>query len=97
MYTVAANDDYSWDGLFESSGRHSDDGYVVEARIPFKSLRFRSGPGTRWGLHVERWIARKGEKTSWRPLSRDNASYLGQMGVLTGLDHARGGRAVNLW
>ena len=96
LYTVAGSDDYSWDGVFDSRGRLTDEGYIVEARIPFKSLRFRSGAGTRWGLHVERWIARKGERTSWQPLSRDNASYLGQMGVLAGLDHAHGGRALDL-
>jgi hypothetical protein len=77
IYTVAGSDDYSWDGIFESRGRVTDRGFTIEARIPFKSLRFRSGPGTVWGIHLQRWIARKAERVSWRPLSRDNNSFLG--------------------
>ena len=46
--------DLSADFVFESKGRITDDGYVVEMRIPFKSLRYQSRDPQDWGLHVVR-------------------------------------------
>jgi len=36
-----ANIDRTWDGVLTSKGAITDDGFVVEAAIPFKSLRLR--------------------------------------------------------
>ena len=45
------NEDDKWDGLWESASRITEDGYVVEMKIPFSTLRFKSGPGDKtWGL-----------------------------------------------
>ena len=33
-------EDFSWDAIWESAGRITDTGYVVEAAIPFNQLRF---------------------------------------------------------
>src|SRR5690606_26021178 len=45
------NEDASWDGLWTSAGRITADGYQVEVRIPFSTLRFRDTDGPqRWGV-----------------------------------------------
>ena len=50
--TSSAEEDLSWDALFDTSGSLVEDGWVAEMAIPFKSLRY---PGTgdtqshRWG------------------------------------------------
>ncbi|MDQ2701484.1 MAG: carbohydrate binding family 9 domain-containing protein [Pseudomonadota bacterium] len=45
------NEDDSWDGLWTSAGRITADGYEVEIRIPFSTLRFRDTADVRrWGL-----------------------------------------------
>jgi hypothetical protein len=90
------NVDLEWDTVFESAGRVTGDGWVVEAAIPYRSFRYQAGPERRWGLHVERWIARKAEKTSWQPISRDRASLLAQMGAISGLDGLPRGRSLEL-
>jgi hypothetical protein len=77
--------DLTWDGVFQSRGRLTSSGYEIEAAIPFRTLRYRIGPGVAWGLHVQRWIARKAERVHWQPISRDRAELLPQMGALTGL------------
>jgi hypothetical protein len=88
------NIDWSWDGVLESRGSVSAEGFVLEIAIPFKSIRYQSGRP--WGLHIERWIARKGEKIQWRPISRDDSSFLVQMGELGGLDAVASGRALDV-
>ena len=40
------DEDGSWDGVWYSATRVTDFGYVVEMAIPFKSIRFKEGPGT---------------------------------------------------
>src|SRR5690606_22883456 len=52
--TFGGNSDTSPDFLFESQGRLTAEGYVVEVRIPFKSLRYPSADEMTWGINVER-------------------------------------------
>ncbi|WP_162301453.1 carbohydrate binding family 9 domain-containing protein [Cognatilysobacter segetis] len=48
---ATGNEDDSWDGLWTSAGRVTADGYDVEIRIPFSTLRFRDTEGAkRWGV-----------------------------------------------
>lgn len=90
------NIDRTWDGVLVSKGRIIDDGYVVEAAIPFKTLRYEAGADARWGLHIQRWVARKAENASWRPISREASSLLTQMGTLSGLTDLAGRSAMDL-
>ncbi len=88
--------DLTWDGILESKGRVADDGYVVEAAIPFKTLRFQSGGKQTWGLHLQRWIARKAERIHWQPISRAVQELLPQMGQLEGLEDIFAKRTLDL-
>lgn len=86
--------DLTFDAILESRGAITPDGYVVEAAIPFKSLRFKTDGG--WGLHVQRWIARRAELTSWQPFRRDTSGLLIQQGRLTGLADVFAGRTLDI-
>ena len=90
------NIDRAWDGVIESKGRLTPTGYVVEVAIPFKALRFPRAEVSTWGLHLERWIAREGERISWRPISRSVSSLLTQMGSLGGIRAAAIGPSFEL-
>src|ERR1051325_4622344 len=48
---VENSEDLSWDAIWDSAARITDDGYIVEIAIPLQQLRIpaRSGPQT-WGL-----------------------------------------------
>jgi hypothetical protein len=79
------NTDKNPDFLFESRGRLTEDGYVVEIRIPFKTLRFPTSPVQDWGLQVERVTQRTGYRDTWTDVRRASASYLLQAGTIVGL------------
>lgn len=83
--------DTSPDFLYESSGRITDSGYVVEVRIPFKSLRYPAGDVMRWGINIERRTQRTGFTDAWPATRRGSASFLAQGGMLTGLQDLRRG------
>lgn len=88
--------DFSPDFLYDSRGRLTADGYVVEVRIPFKSLKFASAPTQRWGINVIRSLAATGAEESWAPVSRDNPSRLAQSGTLAGMHDLHPGRLFEL-
>jgi hypothetical protein len=85
-------DDKTPDFQFDSKGRLTDFGYVVEVRIPFKTLRYPGGraPQT-WGLQIRRIVQRTQYKDTWTDARRAGESFLAQSGAIAGLhDMQRG-------
>ena len=88
--------DLSPDFVFESKGRLTPDGYEVEVRIPFKTLRFPSAARQAWGLHVTRMQQWNAHEDSWAPARRAAASFLAQAGTLDGLTELKRGLVLDL-
>lgn len=80
------NMDDSWDTFFYSDGQIDDQGYTVEAAIPFKSLRFPDEDPKTWNLVLGRNLPRTGEIIIWPRYSRSIPGLLsqGRGFVLTG-------------
>jgi hypothetical protein len=84
---ASGEQDDSWDALFDARATRVDDGWIVEMRVPFKSLRYPAKPAGeahRWGFQIKRTIEGKDEEIVWAPVSRDVQGFLTQMGVLHG-------------
>jgi hypothetical protein len=101
IYTEGNNNgndtDMNVDVLMESKGVMLPDGWSVEAKIPFKSLRYTAGKGKLWGIHVLRKITRfNNEQDSWMPINRNINGLLVQAGKLTGLDEIKAERTLEL-
>jgi len=79
------NIDANPDFRFESKGQLTDSGYVVEVRIPFKSLRFPAGDPQTWGINVVRNVQSTGFEDTWTDARRATASFLSESGTLTGI------------
>lgn len=94
--TFGGNTDDSPDYVFDTAGRLTEDGYVIEFRIPFKSLRLPGTGEQSWGLQVERTVQRTGYKDTWTDVRRANASYLLQAGTITGLHDLERGVVVEV-
>jgi hypothetical protein len=87
IFSESNGEDFSFDIVMESKGTLTSDGYVVEAAIPFKSIRYEVGKDKVWGLHLLRRIKRfNDELDSWMPLSRDISGTLIQAGRITGIE-----------
>jgi Domain of unknown function (DUF5916)/Carbohydrate family 9 binding domain-like len=95
---MTGNEDDSWDAIWDSAGRITDEGYVVELRIPFSSLRFPPSDGEMtWGLHAHRSYPRDKEHSiAVVPLDRDDTCYLCQEAKLTGLAGIEPARSIEL-
>lgn len=92
LATVDLTQDYVW----QSKGRLLDDGYEVELRIPFKSIRFQRGESQDWGLQVVRQTQRTGFQDTWAPTSRANQAYQAQAGYLRGMRGMKRGLVLDV-
>lgn len=88
--TIDKNPDF----LFDSKGRRTVDGFVVEVRIPFKSLRYPGADIQTWGINVRRQVQRTGYVDTWTGVLRANASFLAQAGTITGMHDLHRGVVV---
>jgi hypothetical protein len=77
----------NWDGSWEVATSRDGEGWYVEMRIPFSTLRYGSAEAQRWGLNVARYIRRNNEQAFWSPVPRQYDLYrLTEAGVLDGLE-----------
>jgi hypothetical protein len=90
--TSDTNPDYQWD----SKGRLTDEGFVVEVRIPFKSLRYPGNGPQKWGLNIQRKVQRTGYQDTWTDVRRASSSFLVQAGAIDGLHDMKRGVVTEL-
>ncbi|HSR42269.1 MAG TPA: DUF5916 domain-containing protein, partial [Longimicrobiales bacterium] len=89
--------DASWDAIWSSAGRIAPEGWVVEAAIPFRSLRFPAGGDRAWGFHVRReWPRSDRVETRSMHWDRDRACQLCQANRVTGISGVSPGLDVEL-
>ena len=91
-------EDSSWDGLWQSAGQITADGYDVEIRIPFSTLRFPTGGGDqRWGISLFRsWPRDKRHQLTSHRVPRESNCFQCEWGKYEGLAGARQGRNLEV-
>ncbi len=77
--------DERWDAVWESAVRIVDEGWIVEMKIPYSSLRFPSGNHRDWGMNIFRSIRRYRELSAWNYVNQEENSTNAQAGILAGL------------
>ena len=84
----------SFDALWYSDGRITDQGYIVWMEIPFKSMRFPSSSIQDWKISFGRSIPRNNEYAAWPHVSREIQGRLTQASDLTGLENVSPGKNI---
>jgi hypothetical protein len=79
--------DRNWDAVWDSKTRIVADGWVVEMKIPYFSLRFGKKELQNWGLQFNRFIRRKNENSFWSPVDPNVSGFINQFGELRGLQN----------
>jgi Domain of unknown function (DUF5916)/Carbohydrate family 9 binding domain-like len=79
--------DKSWDAVWESKVNMKSDGWTVEMRIPYISLRFAKKDVQSWGIQLVRSIRRNNETSFWNPVDPKINGFVNQFGNLNGLEN----------
>jgi hypothetical protein len=75
------NRDYSWDGIWFSSTKIYEWGYVVEMKIPFKSIKYDKSL-TEWGIDFDRWRSYSREDIYWCEYEKNEGMRISKFGKL---------------
>lgn len=89
--------DTSWDAIWFSSVKISDNGWTAELRIPYSMLRFPDVEEQTWGIHFLRRIPRLGETSEWPHVPRtERANLVARYSQVTGISGLQPRRNVQV-
>ena len=91
-------EDPSWDGMWQSAGQRTADGYDVEIRIPFSTLRFPAGGSDQhWGISLFRsWPRDKRHQLASHKVPRDSKCFQCEWGQYEGMAGVHQGRNLEV-
>lgn len=81
----ASGEDWSWNGVWSSQARIVENGWIVEMKIPYQTLRFAKAEVQDWGLGFMRQIRRIRERSMWNIFDLRQDGFVQQWGTLAGL------------
>jgi hypothetical protein len=79
--------DQDWDAVWEAETYRDDEGWYIEMKIPFSSIRYRPADSMTWGLQVYRYMHGRGEDTAWVTWDRETRGFISRFGELRGLSN----------
>lgn len=88
--------DPSFDTVWNSEGRLTEQGYMLLMEIPFKSLRFPRIDQQRWRIILNRSIPRTNENLFWPRISNRIQGRFNQAATAAGIDHISAARNIQL-
>lgn len=91
-----AQEDDSWDGVWEVATSRDSAGWTAELRIPFSQLRFRASPEQTWGLQLERIMGSRQEVARWAFTPKREFSGVPRYGHLGGLEGVKPGKRLEV-
>jgi hypothetical protein len=88
----------AWDAIWDSGGKITEEGYVVEMAIPFSQLRFpRTSTEQIWGIDLLRyWPRNSRTRLANNPQDRNRNCYICQFAKYEGLPNAAPGRNLEI-
>ena len=91
-------EDWSWDMIWDSRGRVTDDGYVVEVALPFNQLRFPSTAAVQtWGFAASRsWPRTVRHRMTSHWSDRNKGCVLCEENKIVGLEGLEPGRNLEI-
>ena len=95
---TTGNEDDSWDGIWDSAGRITETGFVVEFEIPLSTLRFQGGKDIQtWGADFLRFRPRDLRyRLSSQKMERGVSCYICQIGRIRGFHDVKPGSNLEI-
>lgn len=85
-----------WNTIWHAHGRVTEDGWVAEVAIPFRSISYDVANGD-WGFDLFRLIRRKGERIRWAQIDNQRSSRdISRSGTLTGITNTAQGLGLDV-
>jgi hypothetical protein len=92
LWTEERAYDVSFDTVWQSAAKQTEQGWVAMMMVPFKSMRFPTTPEQTWGILLQRVVPRTNENLFWPPVTERISGRLNQEGTAAGLERISPGR-----
>ena len=79
-------EDFSWDAIWHSQSKITNEGWQVEIKIPYAALRFSKDDKQIWGINFFREVRRLRQKFTWNPVDNKKGALTQQAGILEGIE-----------
>ena len=79
-------EDPSWNAVWSSEAKITDEGWTFEMRIPYSALRFVSKDNQTWGLNITRNRKKAGRQFMWNPVDPKVNGFINQEGEWAGIE-----------
>jgi len=80
-----------WDALWRAQARRTDDGWVAEVAIPFRSIPRKRGARS-WGFNLKRYMRDRNEEYQWANPSQSVPFFrVSEFGTIDGFEDVDGG------
>lgn len=78
-------EDFGWSAVWDSSVKIVDDGWIIEMKIPYRTLRFSNDAIQTWGIQFHRRFRLSNSQYSWNPIDRSKGNAGLYHAELTGI------------
>lgn len=85
VYTNQSGEDATWNAIWDSYARITEQGWVVEMEIPYAALRFPKKDQQVWGINFYREIRDSRYQFTWNLLDNKITTEANQAGILEGI------------
>ncbi len=92
IFTENSGYDQSFDTVWHTQSKISEQGYMVLFEIPFKSLRFHPSQDHTWGILLSRVVPRNSERSYYPANSSKEQGWLVHEGDISGFQEISPGR-----
>ena len=90
-------EDFSWNAVWDSAVKINEDGWTVEMKIPYRTLRFADQEKPTWGLQFHRQFRRDRSRYTWNPIDVTKGNIGLYHGEMKGLDNIKPPVRLNLY
>ncbi len=81
--------DFSWNAVWQSAVKITDDLWTVEIKIPYSAIRFPSKSEQIWGLNIKRYKHTDRHTDSWNFIDKNQRGEYQQNGTLKGIKNVK--------
>jgi hypothetical protein len=93
----AIGQDFSWNAVWYSAVQINEDGWSLEMKLPYRTLRFEDQENPVWGLQFHRNFRRERSQFSWNPIDPTKGNVGLYHGEMEGLDGIKPPVRLNLY
>lgn len=90
-------EDFTWNAVWDSAVTKTDDGWIVEMKLPYRTLRFSDEKKPTWGIQFIRLVRRERAEYAWNPIDPTKGIVGLYHGELIGLNNIKPPVRLNLY